>query len=210
MTTEHGLRERKKLATREAMSRAAWHLMVEHGIAAVTPEAVAEAAGVSPRTFRNYFWAPEQAVVDGIVQRAKVVVDAVRARPADEPIWDSLEHVLPDTLTTIVGTRADIASLMRASQEDPGLLGQHLAALDRLHQLLVDVIAERTGTDPRRELSPRLLAMAAADAMSAATAVWAFQEVDDDLPTLVRRALSELRAGLPSGAQRLTGNRTSD
>jgi AcrR family transcriptional regulator len=210
MTSEQSLRERKKLATREAMSRAAWHLMVEHGIAAVTPEAVAEAAGVSPRTFRNYFWAPEQAVVDGIVQRATVVVDAVRARPADEPIWDSLAYVLPDALTTIVGSRHDITSLMRARDEDPGLLGQHLAALDRLHQLLVDLIAERTGTDPRRDLAPRLLAMAAADAMSAATAVWALEDVDDDLPTLVRRALSELRAGLPLGAERRSVTPTSD
>jgi AcrR family transcriptional regulator len=209
MTSDQGLRERKKLATREAMSQAAWHLMIEHGISAVTPEAVAEAAGVSPRTFRNYFWAPEQAVVDGIVQRATVVVKALQARPADEPVWDSLVHVLPDTLPTIVGSRNDIISLMRAREEDPGLLGQHLAALERLHELLVDAIAERTGTDPRRDLAPRLLALVAADAMSAATAIWALGDVDDDLPTLVRLSLSELRAGLPSGAIRPTVTSTS-
>lgn len=58
MTLEVSLRERKKLATRAALSHAAWSLMVERGLEAATPEAIAEAADVSPRTFRNYFMRP--------------------------------------------------------------------------------------------------------------------------------------------------------
>jgi AcrR family transcriptional regulator len=199
MTSDQSLRERKKLATREAMSRAAWSLMMEHGIEAVTPEAVAEAAGVSPRTFRNYFWAPEEAVVDGMVRRASVVVEALRARPADEPVWESFMQVLPDTLASLVGSREDIECLMRARDTDPALLGQHLAVIERLHELLIEAIADRTGTDPHRDLNAHLLALAATNAMSAATRVWALAEVDEPLPDLVRRSLAELRAGLPAG-----------
>jgi len=206
VTSEQSLRERKKLATRKAMSEAAWSLMVEQGIDAVTPEAVAEAAGVSPRTFRNYFWAPEEAVVEGIVQRAALVAEALRARPVDEPIWESFLQVLPDTLTIIVGPREHIECLMRARDENPALLGQHLAALERVDALLTDVIAERTGTDARRDLTPRLLALTATSAMSSSTRLWALGEVDAQLPDLVRNSLLELRAGIPAGEARPPGS----
>jgi AcrR family transcriptional regulator len=188
------------------LSQAAWSLMLERGMDAVTPEAVAELAGVSPRTFRNYFWAPEEAVVEGIVQRATLVADALRARPADEPIWESFLQVLPKTLSAIVGPREDIECLMTARETNPALLGQHLAALERVHDLLTDVVAERTGTDPRRDLTPRLLALSTTTAMSSSARLWALGEVQTSLPDLVRDALTQLRAGIPSGEARPTGS----
>src|SRR5215208_6054924 len=81
MTDQLGLRERKKLATREALSHAAWRLMVQRGLDAVTPEAIAEAAQVSPRTFRNYFASREEAIIDGLIQSGRATItDDIRAR----------------------------------------------------------------------------------------------------------------------------------
>jgi AcrR family transcriptional regulator len=199
MPSEPGLRERKKLATRAAMSHAAWSLMVERGIAAVTPEAVAEAAEVSPRTFRNYFRSPEEAILDEIVQRASAIGEALRARPVDEPVWESLECVLPDAITTFVGSREDVAALMQAGQEHPALLGQHLAAFAHLHGLMVETIAQRTGTDPRRDLAPHLLAEAIATALQTASTIWGLGESAASLPGLIRDSLAQLRAGIPAG-----------
>ena len=62
-TDDGGMRERKKLATREALSAAALRLALEHGPQNVRVDDIAEAAGVSPRTYNNYFSSREQAIV---------------------------------------------------------------------------------------------------------------------------------------------------
>ncbi|WP_193746390.1 TetR family transcriptional regulator [Demequina aestuarii] len=58
-----GLRERKRRETREATRRAAIALGLEHGWDAVTVEMICDAAGISPRTFYNYFPSREAAVL---------------------------------------------------------------------------------------------------------------------------------------------------
>ncbi|HSZ46983.1 MAG TPA: helix-turn-helix domain-containing protein, partial [Streptosporangiaceae bacterium] len=48
------MRERKKIATRQALGVAAMKLAIARGLDNVLVEDIAEAAGVSPRTFNNY------------------------------------------------------------------------------------------------------------------------------------------------------------
>src|SRR3954465_1350191 len=58
-----GLREGKKRARREALIDATHRLVAEHGLDAVTVEAICEEAGVSARTFFNYFETKDDAVL---------------------------------------------------------------------------------------------------------------------------------------------------
>jgi AcrR family transcriptional regulator len=87
-TTEPGLRERKKAATRQALHEAAFGLAIEHGADHVTVEAIADAAGVSRRTFSNYFANKEEALLYGDHQRMRGLIELVHARPAGaSPRW---------------------------------------------------------------------------------------------------------------------------
>src|SRR6266702_5450547 len=86
-----GLRERKKTATREALSAAALRLALEHGPDNVRVDDIAEAAGVSPRTYNNYFASREQAIVAAITaERESRVAAAVAARPASVRLADAV------------------------------------------------------------------------------------------------------------------------
>ena len=85
-----GLRERKKQQTREALSWAALRLAVERGLGNVLVEDIAAEAGVSPRTYNNYFSSKAEAITWRHLDRARRIADLLRARPPGEPLWESI------------------------------------------------------------------------------------------------------------------------
>src|SRR5260221_14140162 len=87
-----GLRERKKLAPRAAMGQAAWQLTIERGYAHARGEDIAAAAGVSARTFNNYFSSKEEALLSVGADRGARMVAALRAWPAGGDLWEALAH----------------------------------------------------------------------------------------------------------------------
>ncbi len=111
MATTHpsppGLRELKKARTHADLVDAAYALVRDHGMDGVTAEAVADRAGVSRRTFFNYFPSVESVLVEGAGDFFTTVGHRLEERPADEPVMDSLEG--------IVASPADPALLERIS-----------------------------------------------------------------------------------------------
>ena len=68
MQTMHpteSLRDRKRREAKRATQRVAIELCLEHGVDAVTVEMICDRAGISPRTFYNYFGSREAAVLGG-------------------------------------------------------------------------------------------------------------------------------------------------
>lgn len=194
--TETSLRERKKVATRQALSRAAALLAVERGVEGVTIEAIADAAGVSPRTFHNYFPGKEEAIVAPLTDGAQAVIDALRARPAGEPIWDALREVVREALLP-TDTRDETIALLRVVKRNPALVGKQLCGLGEMQRQIAEVVAARTGTHAGRDLYPHLLAGAAGVAMRTAVDLWVDGRGGADLPELIDSAFAQLRAGLP-------------
>ncbi|HET6706593.1 TetR family transcriptional regulator [Amycolatopsis sp.] len=87
MTDEPGLRERKKLRTRAAISTAAIELFLERGFDAVGVAEVARVAEVSKRTLFAYFPTKEDLVLHRFADHETDAADVVRARrPGQGPL----------------------------------------------------------------------------------------------------------------------------
>jgi AcrR family transcriptional regulator len=81
-----GLRERKKQQTREALSWAALRLAIDRGLGNVLVEDIAAEAGVSPRTFNNYFSSKAEAITWRHLNRARRTAD-LPVTSAPPPTW---------------------------------------------------------------------------------------------------------------------------
>src|SRR5882757_7908409 len=144
-----GLRERKKLGTRWALSDAALELALERGLENVTREDIANRAGVSLRTFNNYFTGKYEAVAFRQLDRTRQSLAAFRERPVDEPLWAAITQAMlaPLEAEGEAGTRPTPEELVVI--RDLLSARELRAALTRdLFADWVDAIADRTGTDP--------------------------------------------------------------
>lgn len=198
-----GLRERKKLDTRRALSDAALKLAFERGLDAVTREAIAELAGVSLRTFNNYFTGKYEALAYRQAERLRRSIAVLRERPADEPLWTSITEsvVAPleedfrdaDSEENLIPSREEFAEirkmLMRPEIRD--------AVSKELFDEWMVVIAERTGTDPDVDMYPRLVAAVVRAVGDAATEIYVRADPPVPITTLLRAGFIQVAAGLP-------------
>ncbi|MCV7252227.1 TetR family transcriptional regulator [Mycobacterium hackensackense] len=198
MTTTKGLRERKKLGTRWALSDAALALALERGLENVTREDIANRAGVSLRTFNNYFAGKYEAVAFRQIDRTRQSLAVFRERPAGEPLWLAITEAM------LAPLEAEGVVDVRPTPEELLVLRDLLAVRDLRAALTKDLfadwvqaIAERTGTDPVRDMYPRLVAAVVRAVGETAMEAYANADPPVAYTELLRRGLAEVAAGLP-------------
>ena len=198
-----GLRERKKADTRRALSDAALDLAFERGLENVTREDIANLVGVSLRTFNNYFNGKFEALGYRQAERMRRGVALLRQCPADEPLWTSITHVVLETLEADFGDVRDDENWVPSRQE--------LAEVRKLlmnpqvrnavpNQLLdewIAAVAERTGTDPDRDLYPRLVVAVVRAIGDAAAEAYVRAEPPVAITELIRAGFAAVSAGMP-------------
>jgi AcrR family transcriptional regulator len=195
-TAGPGLRERKKQQTREALSWAALRLAVERGFDNVLVEDIAAEAGVSPRTYNNYFSSKAEAIAWRHLDRARRTADRLRERPPDEPLWESITTaVLAQAGDESAGPEPEWIAGVRLMLSEPALQGEYLKAAMAADRECAVAIAERTGTDAR-DMYPQLVAAAIGAAIQVANDQWLRADPPVPLPPLLRDALSQVAGGL--------------
>ncbi|WP_229869369.1 TetR/AcrR family transcriptional regulator [Streptomyces inusitatus] len=167
-TPPPGLRERKKKATREALREAALRLAMERGPDQVRVEDIAEAAGVSPRTYNNYFASREQAIVSAVTaDREARIAAAVAARPAGARLADVVTEAVVEQYTN-TGEREHAALLLIITRT--ALRDAFLDATAGIEHPLAAVIAECL--DDAGTYTARVLAAGVAAAVRIALEGW--------------------------------------
>ena len=186
-TNDGGMRERKKLATRKALSAAALRLAREHGPQNVRVDDIAEAAGVSPRTYNNYFSSREQAIVVALAaERGQHVAAALRRRPADEPLEHAVVGALIEQYSDDGEPDRDTLALINSA---PALQAEFLDTIAGIERPLAEAIAARTGLDGQGELGPEVLAAAISGAARIAAERWLQPDPDTTFSVMLSDAL---------------------
>lgn len=212
-TRRAGLRERKKQATREALRGAALRLAMKHGPDNVRVDDIAEAAGVSSRTYNNYFSSREQAIVAAVTaEREARVASAVVARLASVRLADAVIDAIVEQYTDPDEQGRDALLLITTS---PTLRGAFVDTATAFEHPLADAIAERLG-DTDGHTAPVLAASVAAavrvalqrwiQPVATSPATSALVVPSGSLPDLLRAALAPLTPALDAAE---TSMRTS-
>lgn len=142
MSPAVGLRESKKVGTRAALIRCALQLAEDRGYAGFTIADLVEMAGVSRRTFSNYFTGKAEclaAVSDSWIDSAvQVIVDT----PAEVALTDLLREVLDHLSEQIAGSQVVFMAMVESEPE----LAAAMSACDIAHgEKIAAIISARTG-----------------------------------------------------------------
>lgn len=138
---EGGLRERKRAATRAAITAVARSLTAAHGLNGYTVEEVCERTGISRRTFFNYFPTKEDAIIGHVDDDfPAAVVSRFVAGGASSPAG----AISPTLLSDLVQLSLDLSEQMTASEEETRQL---IGVIQKEPQLMLRII----GASEQRE-----------------------------------------------------------
>jgi AcrR family transcriptional regulator len=141
-----GLRETKKLATRQQIAEVAMQLFVQRGFDRVTVAEVAAEAGVSEKTVYNYFPTKEDLFFDEVPERARALAEAIRSRPEGEPIIATLRRLQIAEAARL--TSPGFVTFARVLEESPALQAKELEIMAVLAHALAGALEEE-GIDAR-------------------------------------------------------------
>ncbi|MFD5626654.1 TetR/AcrR family transcriptional regulator [Streptomyces sp. NPDC127072] len=149
-----GLRERKKLLTRQAILDSAERLFEERGFDGVTVAQIADAANVSVKTLFTYFDTKEDLVFADEHLLSDAIIDAVRSREPGQSALAAVRDFLQQLARRDGGS--GLEGYHQAVGQVASLHSRLLLLFERYENALAPVLAEETGAapgDPRAYLA---------------------------------------------------------
>ncbi len=184
-----GLRERKKLKTRQAIRREAFRLIDANGYAATTVEQIAEAADVSPSTFFRYFPSKESLLLADDLD--PLIFAAFEAQPPELSPTEAIRRAYTDVMAGLGPEQLDFENTrQRLMFSIPELKAAMYDEYYRTVNVVAELIARRIDR-PTDDFEVRVFAGALTGAMMAA-----FDSAPQTTET-IHRALDFVDAGMP-------------
>ncbi|WP_457964648.1 TetR/AcrR family transcriptional regulator [Arthrobacter sp. D1-29] len=185
-------RELNKAATRQAITDATMELVRQKGLGNFTVEDIADAAGVSRRTFFNYYASTEAAIGNVTHGFLDVALQQFRLRPAGEPVIVSAREALMALADPMAV--APVAELFSLIQQNQQLARTELEAWDHCAGQIIEAARERIAGNTGVELDELYLRALAGSVIScgkAAVEVW-FARCGADLSEASMATLRQL------------------
>jgi AcrR family transcriptional regulator len=142
-----GLRESKKLHTRQEIADRAMQLFAKRGFDDVTVAEVAAAANVSEKTVYNYFPTKEDLFFDEVPAREAALAAAITGRRKGESILHALQRLQSDECPRLCSP--GFATFARILDDSTALKAKELEVMSRFVQVLTDTLQAELGLDER-------------------------------------------------------------
>jgi AcrR family transcriptional regulator len=156
-----GLRERKKLRTRETIARVALELFDRQGFRPTTIAEIAEAADVAPRTVYAYFPAKEELVFPDQEEICADLEAHLADRASGETATEALRAWIIGHLPAWEAIEPQLRIQRRLIASDEGLRSYGRRFTVRAAQIVADAVARDVGGEPD-DLEPRIAGAATA------------------------------------------------
>ncbi|WP_375431816.1 TetR/AcrR family transcriptional regulator [uncultured Friedmanniella sp.] len=131
-------------------------LGLEHGLASVSVDQIAERAGVSTRTFFNYFDTKEDAALLQLFTVTEEELTAFVGGAAAET-WSDLSRVFLDDADVAAEEGADVPRYLQLQHANAALAGRQLAVFARFEARLSTAVTTRLGDDLDAQLRGALM-----------------------------------------------------
>lgn len=138
------LRDRKRAETWCALHEAAASMALDNGIENVTVEAIADRAGVSPRTFFNYFNGKEDAMLG--LREPVMDPDALAEFSIGEDLLDRVSNLLLTVIRSTFG--GDEATRHALVERYPQLIQRRMQYVAKAEGMVQQVVAEKLAESP--------------------------------------------------------------
>lgn len=147
------LRARRRRQTRRDIGEVALGLFAERGFDAVTVAEIAEAAGVSPRTFFTYFASKEDAAQAGWADDLELLRTALEDKGPDTSFVEVFRAHAPDLVRWHEEHRRSVEQRRRVEADNPALAARVAGArAETERQLVAPYIAQELSLPEDDEL----------------------------------------------------------
>jgi AcrR family transcriptional regulator len=141
-----GLREAKKLQTRQAIAAAGMRLFATRGFDHVTVGEIARDAGVSEKTVFNYFPTKEDIFFDEVPERLEALAEAIRGREPGQSLVDAMHGLHAKECGRFASPH--FVHFARAIAESPALQAKEMEVMGQFTDHLAATIREEVGVHP--------------------------------------------------------------
>jgi AcrR family transcriptional regulator len=186
------LARRKQEVVRDALAGAAERLFLSRGFEETTVEDIAQAAGVSRRTFFRYFESKEDVLARHAERFGEELYAALAARPANEPPIAAIRNAVLPALEAGLRDGDVLRCTIRLLRETNSLRRVVLARRNRLEERVAALMATRLSAAPA-DHTPMLLAFLTRALLDTAFNAW-YDNETGDVAALVDDLIDRLRA----------------
>jgi AcrR family transcriptional regulator len=152
VSTDLGLRERKKLRTRLLIAETARRLFAERGFEAVSVAEIAREAEVAEATVFNYFPTKEDLVYQGMEAFEAELLNAVRERPVGASVLDAFGEFVTQPRGFLAAqdeaSQNALLAVSRMIAGSPALLARERQILAHYTESVAGLLRDETAAGP--------------------------------------------------------------